>query len=83
MPDTAKMEMGQYTLSEKHLVERQPTLQDVIDEMMSMNNRAQSVFNMPDETKDDVEKTTVKLCNDLVAISDYILNKGCREAAFK
>ena len=68
---------------EKHLAEQLPTLQDVIDEMMSMNNRVQSVFNMPDETKDDVEKTTVKLCKDLVAISDYVLNRGCREVSFK
>ena len=60
-------------MSEKHL----PTLQDVIDEMMSMNNRVQSVFNMPDETKDDVERTTMKLCKDIERISDYILNRGC------
>ena len=77
MSNTANMEMGQYALSEKHLVERQPTLQDVIDEMMSMNNRVQSVFNMPDETKDDVEKTTIKLCKDIETISDYVLNRGC------
>lgn len=54
-----------------------PRLQDVIDEMIEMNNRVQSVFNMPDETKDDVERTTVKLCKDIERISDYILNRGC------
>jgi len=54
-----------------------PRLQDVIDEMIEMNNRVQSVFNMPDETKDDVERTTMKLCKDIERISDYILNRGC------
>ena len=54
-----------------------PTLQDVIAEMMEMNSRVQSVFNMPDETKDDVEKTTIKLCKDIETISDYVLNRGC------
>ena len=53
------------------------TLQDVIDTLVSMNNRVQSVFNMPDETKDDVEKTTLKLCKDIEAVSNYILNRGC------
>ncbi len=77
--------MGQYALSElptKDDVERYvstepPTLQDVIDEMVEMNGRVQSVFNMPDETKDDVERTTIKLCKDIETISDYILNRGC------
>ena len=54
-----------------------PRLQDVIDEMIEMNNRVQYVFNMPDETKDDVERTTMKLCKDIERISDYILNRGC------
>tara|TARA_B100000929_G_scaffold285158_1_gene268385 strand:+ start:2762 stop:3004 length:243 start_codon:yes stop_codon:yes gene_type:complete len=70
------MEMELYILSELP-----PTLQDVIDEMMSMNNRVQSVFNMPDEVKDDVEKTTIKLCKDIETISNYVLDRDwCQQS---
>ena len=70
------MEMELYILSELP-----PTLQDVIDEMMSMNNRVQSVFNMPDEVKDDVEETTIKLCKDIETISNYVLDRDwCQQS---